>query len=100
MGVSFGKTKLLGGGFISAQTISFTTTSATVEVPCKGMTSVIAVATAIGTPASDEVLSFDEASLLDTNGYIAVPNTNSITLTRTGASKTSGLTVAVVLYGY
>lgn len=96
MSISSGKTKLKTGSLVS-KIVAFSTTDATVEVPCGGLKRVIAVATAAGTPAADEILSINETV---TDGMYDVPASGTITLTRTGASKTSALKVAVLMTGY
>lgn len=84
---------------------AFTTTGATktVTVPMGRVESV--QLTAIGAPASDEELSAnntvsgtvgnDDAAILANN-----PGSTDITVTRTGASKTSGLKFALWAVGY
>lgn len=83
---------------------AFTTTAATatVVVPCGRVLTPVALA--IGSPASDEVLSVsntvagtagtDDAMIVGENG------STTLTITRTGASKTSGLKFALMAIGY
>lgn len=97
MSIGLGKSKIIGSGSFVHTIVAFTTTGATVEVDCKGLKRVVPYATPIGEPASDEVLSFNETV---TNAMIDVPAGGTITLTRTGSSKTSGLKVAVLMFGY
>jgi len=93
------KSHLVGGGAVVSGIVAFTTTGATVEVNCGGFTKISgASALALGTPASDEVLSFNETATA--GEFMDVPTSGTITLTRTGASKTSGLKVSVVLFGF
>jgi len=86
------------GKKFQAGMFTFTTTSGTGELPMllQGVHSI--VLTAIGTPATDEVLSVDESALAG-DGRISVPATGTITCIRTGASKTPGLKVAYFAIG-
>ena len=54
--------------------------------------------TPIGAPATDEHVYCDEATLAK-EGRIIVPATGSITIARTGASKTSGLKCSYLVIG-
>ena len=75
----------------------FSTTDATGTIPINSsMKLAIPVGiVAIGTPASDEILSVSEAAHV-AKGVITIAS-SVITIARTGASKTSGLIFAVTL---
>lgn len=97
--MSIEKIKRPGGGYEVSGITTFTTTGATKTVPAKGLRRLVAChATAVGTPASDEVLSINET--VGADGRIDVPADGEITITRTGAVKTSGLAFSYTLIGY
>lgn len=83
---------------------AFTTTGATktVTVPFGRVESVLL--TPVGTPASDEVLSYNNTvggTAGNDDAYVAGSGgSTDITVTRTGASKTSGLKFAILAIGY
>lgn len=77
----------------------FSTTDASGELPCRINRVEEFSYTWIGTPASDEVLSVDEAAQLN-SGVVVRPSGGTITLKRTGAAKTSGLAFFFRYRGY
>jgi hypothetical protein len=81
-----------GSGYTSVPTVALTPPT-TSEIPCPFRTILSVSITPLGTPASDEILSIDEAASATNEPcpVLTLPSSTTLTLTRTGASKTSDL---------
>jgi hypothetical protein len=99
------RTHILHGGnpiILHAEYYAFVTTSATLEVTLPFTNLESHAFGIVGTPAADEVLSIDE-TVVGTPGSDAVIRGSNgsmvVTVTRTGASKTSGLVFGLIAFG-
>jgi hypothetical protein len=79
-------------------TAAFTTTGTTCTIPVDLRVVEAVILTPVTTPATDETLSWGDT--LGTDGKFTVGATGNVTVSRTGASKTSGLQFSYLIIGW